>query len=183
MGELRCKGLMLKNRAALLGEQCDAETELHPRLSAELRDGLAYGRIVSGGWYPIAWLRELHRAGTEATGRGEDLAWELGSEGARRNFKTVHRVFLSVLSPSAILKRAPRVFGAYFDGGRYEVTRADSNAATIEISECPGFDIHTWQAIAGTAHAGLEMCGAKDVQTAVQPAPGLARGTLSATWR
>ena len=74
MGELRCKGLMLKNRAALLGEQCDAETELHPRLSAELRDGLAYGRIVSGGWYPIAWLRELHRAGTEATGRGEDLA-------------------------------------------------------------------------------------------------------------
>ena len=30
-------------------------------LSEELRNGFVYGAIVPGGWYPIAWYKELFR--------------------------------------------------------------------------------------------------------------------------
>lgn len=182
MTELRCKGLMLRNRLALLEERCDVAGELHPRLSRALREALGYGRVVAGGWYPIAWLREIHAAAAEVIDE-RDLAWNLGAEGARRNFTTVHRAFMTVLSPGAVLKRAPRVFGSYFDGGRYDVERSDDGEAAIAISECHGFDRATWDAIAGTAHAVLEMCRCRDVRTDVTVERGLSRGRLHATWR
>ncbi len=183
MQELRCKGLMLKNRLALLAERYDPETQLYPLLGDELRRGLQYGTVVSGGWYPIAWLRELHQAAHEVSGRGNELAWELGNTGARRNFRSVHRAFMTVMSPGGVLKRAPRVFGAYFDGGRYEVREMTTQSAIIEISGCHGFDEATWHAIAGTAHAILEMCRAREPRASVDFEADRASGVLDVRWQ
>lgn len=183
MGELRCKGIMLRNRVEILDEEYGVADALRAGLSTELRDALSYGRIVRGGWYPMAWLREIHEVGSRVTGKGGALARELAAHGAARNFTSVHKAFLTIVSPRAVLKRAPRIFGAYFDGGRFELGSSEPGEARIAISECHGFDRHVWEAMAGTAEAVLTMGGAKDVHSDYTLGPTPASGELKAAWR
>ncbi len=174
---------MLRNRVEILDEEYGVAEPLRAGLSAELRDALDYGQIVRGGWYPMAWLREIHEVGARVTRRGGALARELAAHGAARNFTTVHKAFLTIVSPRAVLKRAPRIFGAYFDGGRFELAHSGPGEATIAIAECQGFDRHVWEAMAGTAEAVLTMGGAKDVRSDFTLGPTPASGELQATWR
>lgn len=44
---------MLRNRVEILDDEYGVAEPLRAGLSAELRDALAYGRIVRGGWYPM----------------------------------------------------------------------------------------------------------------------------------
>ncbi len=68
--ESEIKGQSLRNypitlRAIRGDDVADRMLEL---LSPELRSGLEMGTILAGGWYPVAFKRELHQAGAKVTG-------------------------------------------------------------------------------------------------------------------
>src|SRR4051812_34914624 len=116
--ESEMKGLSLRNYplalAALRGEAVVAK--MMACLKPELRKALQLGTILPSGWYPVAWKRELHAAGFEATGEAH-LAWRMGAEMTKRDLTGIYRVFLRVLSPRFVLSCGSRIFSTYFRFG------------------------------------------------------------------
>lgn len=186
MGELQCKGIMLRNRVAMIEELFGPPRmeAIAARLQTALADGLRYGTVLSGGWYPLAWLRDLHDAARDELGRGPELARELGYRGAMKNLRTVHRIFLSIMSPAGVLERSQRLFNAYFDGGVFEVASSTPRSALARLHECWGFDRNVFEAVAGTSQAALELCRASDIAVELELDPrDSSAATIRATWR
>ena len=181
--DIRVRGVMLLNKLDLLEELYGLTgAEVGPLLSPDLREASRRQALSPVDWYPIAWLNEVHGAAAELTGEGDRVARRLGAEGARRNFKTIHRAFLSVLSPLAVVARAPRILTTYFHGGRFVVDDSRAKGATVEFRDCFGFDRYTWEAVAGTAEALLELCQAKDIAVDFDFGDDASAGTLLVSW-
>ncbi|MCC6872877.1 MAG: hypothetical protein IT378_01110 [Sandaracinaceae bacterium] len=186
MGEVQCKGIMLRNRVAMIEELFGGPKlqAVEARLKSELAEGLRYGTVLSGGWYPLAWLRDLHDAACAELGRGPELARELGYRGAMKNLRTVHRIFLSIMSPAGVLERSQRLFNAYFDGGVFEVASSTPRSAVARLRECWGFDPNVFEAVAGTSQAALELCRASDIRVELELDPrDSSAATIHAAWR
>ena len=83
------------------------------QLTGELRDAVVFGRIVVGGWYPIAWYRALHEASQRALGEPQQLAWAIGHQAVKDDLRGIYRVFTRLLSPEWLFSNAPRVFNRY----------------------------------------------------------------------
>ena len=95
------------------------------RVPSEVREALETpGKIVSGGWYPIRWLTELHKAAALTTGKGLALSRAIGREATAADYRGIYRFFVVVLSPQGILSRAPRAFSLTWDEGQAKVVEA-----------------------------------------------------------
>lgn len=186
-GELRCKGVMLRNRVDLVGslrgEQALAKTfDLLPR---EIADALRYKSVTATAWYPIAWLREVHAAAAQATSSGPELARTLGREGAKKNFTTIHRTLLPLLSPTSIVERSPRVLRTYFDGGEIRILESSAASVTSRWSGCRGFDRNIWESMLGGCEAALSIARAKDVRVRLVKGggDGASEAEITAFWQ
>jgi hypothetical protein len=184
--EVRCKGVMLRNRLELVGA-LHGESALErtlEQLPAELASALRYRSIVATGWYPVAWLRELHDAAASATGLGPELARQLGYEGAIKNFTTIHRLLLSASSPSAVISRSPRVLRTYFDGGAIELLESTPGMNVSRWVDCFGFDRNIWESMLGGCEAALALSRAKDVRIRFRSGGGASsEAEVIAFWR
>ena len=185
-GERRCKGVMLRNRLELIG-QLHGGAALQATLDnlpEEVGSALRYRSIVATGWYPIAWLRELHAAAVTATRLGPELARQLGHEGAVKNFTTIHRLLLSASSPAAVIARAPRVLRTYFDGGEIELLESTDGMNASRWTKCDGFDRNIWESMLGGCEAALSLSGAKDVRVRLRSGGGASsEAEVVAFWR
>lgn len=59
-------------------------------MTEELRNGFVYGAIVSGGWYPIDWYKQLFRAIRESSGEGKELVHEIGRQCTRDDMAGIY---------------------------------------------------------------------------------------------
>jgi hypothetical protein len=136
-------------------------------------------------WYPLADFRELHAAVQRVTGRGPELARELGYDASLSNFRGVYRVLLGVLSADFLINRSPGIFRRFYDTGTVEIVHPGRHQVEARFSGCTGFDRNIWEALSGGCIALLEACGAKDVQL-TSAAGGRDRDdhlTARASWR
>src|SRR6266536_5171711 len=69
----------------LRGEEAWAKA--HALMPEEVREAYRTGAILSGGWYPLSWYREMFRAYAAATNEGPELSRTLGYRSARIDFK------------------------------------------------------------------------------------------------
>jgi len=135
------------------------------RVPDEVRDALeATGKIVSGGWYPIRWLTELHKAAALATGKGLALSRAIGREATAADYRGIYRFFAVILSPQGILSRAPRAFSLTWDEGEAKVLETAPKFIRVEFAGCRGFNPWLWENLIGASTALLELGGAKRVQ-------------------
>jgi hypothetical protein len=121
-------------------------------------------RLLPTGWYPIDWLRELHASAQRVTGKGAELSWQIGAASMRADFTGVYRIFLLVLSPEALVSKSARVFSTYYTRGKMEILESRPKLVQVAFSDCVGFDANLWADVMGSAQAGLELCGAKQVE-------------------
>jgi len=142
----------------------DAVNRTIGRLPEGLREAIRYRRIASSEWYPLAWYRALHSAAQEATGMGRDLARHIGKENTRADFSGVYRVFLLVLSPQALIARAPGVYAQYFTKGSIAAPELRAGSALLLWRGCEGFDQNVWDDMIGSVEALTELTGGKNVQ-------------------
>jgi hypothetical protein len=154
-------------------------------LPPELARLMRTGGFVTAGWYPLATLRELYRTAQRATGRGVELARDIGRESTADDFRGIYRVLTFVLSPSFVLKRSPAVFSRYFDTGRMEMIEARDGHARARFEGCAGFDHNMWVGLVGGCAAVLEACGGKEVVITIVDGGGEADEhlTITATWK
>lgn len=167
--ESEIKGLSLRNfpitLADIRGEEVAAR--MLDSLPDELSRGLKEGTIVRGGWYPVAWKRELHRAACRVTGE-PGLARTMGHEMTERDLKGIYRAFVRVVSPRFVLSLGAKIFGTYFRPGSFEVVERRRGFTRVEFRKCYGFDENIWRDVAGGCEATLEIAGAKSVRFHVE---------------
>jgi hypothetical protein len=153
---------ILKSLEALYGAETYRETVA--ALGGELGERVRMGALLSGGWYPLAWYRELHATAQMVTGRRADLARELSRAATLADFRGVYRLLTFVLSPRAILRKAPSVWNRYYDRGKVEIGEAGDTFTVVRVSDCEGFDLSLWEDVTGGCLGVTEACGGKDVR-------------------
>jgi hypothetical protein len=162
----RVKGVSFKSNPESLrrvgGER--ALDQMHAALPDELRDAVRYGRIVAGGWYPLAWLQACQEATQTALAEGPEVHRRLSRVNTREHFRTgVYRFVAVVLAPQSLLELAPRIFNYYYDRGRLEVLEARPGGGKIRFSGCVGFNRSNWQSVLGGCEGVLEAAGARNL--------------------
>jgi hypothetical protein len=145
----------------------DAVNRMMGLLPPELRDAIGHRRLVSKDWYPLAWYRVMHAAAQEATGRGRELAKLIGRETTRADFSGVNRVFVLVMSPQALIAKAPRVFEQYYTRGSVTTPVRRAGYTLLEWRGCEGFDHNMWDDMLGSVEALLELAGGRNAHVEV----------------
>jgi len=145
----------------------DAVNRMMALLPPELRDAIGHRKLVSKEWYPLSWYRAMHAAAQEVTGRGRELARLVGRETTRADFSGVNRVFVLVMSPQALIAKAPRVYEQYYTRGTVAAPVCRAGYALLQWRGCAGFDQNMWDDILGSVEALLELAGGRDVHVEV----------------
>lgn len=159
--ENRIRGLGLQE--VLRYAEADAGLDLYDLLAERepaMLEALRHGAITGGGWYPVAWLRQVYAVLMDATGRGPELAREIGYRGIYRDLSTgPFRVIGKLTSPEALFKRAPWVFSRYFEHGCMRVEVRGPGEVEVEFEACHGFDAVIWQDLIGGCEGALAAIG------------------------
>lgn len=145
----------------------DAVNRMMGLLPPELRDAIGHRKLETKEWYPLSWYRVMHSAAQEATGRGRELARLIGRETTRADFSGVNRVFVVVMSPQALIAKAPRVFEQYYTRGTIKTPVCRAGLALLEWRGCVGFDRNMWDDMLGSVEALLELSGGREVRVEV----------------
>ncbi|WP_437666343.1 hypothetical protein [Sorangium sp. So ce1182] len=132
-----------------------------------LRDGLRYGSIVSTGWYPIAWYKDLFQAIRRTSGEGKDLIHQIGRQCTRDDMSGIYKVIAALISPTALFSLGQRVFANYYSVGRVQVLQSRRGFTRARWSGCSGFDENMWTEVIGSCEQLLEIGGASHVRQRV----------------
>jgi hypothetical protein len=180
--ESEIKGQSLRNypitlRAIRGDEVADRVLEL---LSPELRSALELGTILAGGWYPVAYKRELHQAGAKVTAE-PGFARIMGYEMTQRDLSGLYRTFVRIATPRYVLSIASRIFSTYFRPGKMRVVEIRSGFVKVELTKCSGFDTNVWRDVLGGCEATLAVAGAKTCRIRILSGGGDGDDSASAT--
>ncbi|HTN84589.1 MAG TPA: hypothetical protein VL242_12910 [Sorangium sp.] len=129
-----------------------------------LRHGLRYGSIVSTGWYPIAWYKDLFQAIRRTSGEGKDLIHQIGRQCTRDDMSGIYKVIAALISPSALFSLGQRVFANYYSVGRVQVLQSRRGFTRARWIGCSGFDENMWTEVIGSCEQLLEIGGASHVR-------------------
>ena len=159
------KGLQFRSFLRALGkirgERAVEETLAALRL--ELGDALRLGTLVTVGWYPLEWYRELHAAAQKATHEGVELARAVSRAGIQDDFRGVYRLITFALSPQAIIRWAPKIVSLYFDTGSCVIDIAEPGLARGRFVGFAGFDRSLWEDLIGGITGVMELAGGKQL--------------------
>ncbi|WP_437692126.1 hypothetical protein [Sorangium sp. So ce176] len=136
-------------------------------MSEPLRHGIRYGSIVSTGWYPIAWYKDLLQAIRRTSGEGKDLIHQIGRQCTRDDMSGIYKVIAALISPSTLFSLAQRVFANYYSVGRVQVIESRRGFTRARWSGCHGFDENMWTEVIGSCGQLLEIGGARHVRQRV----------------
>jgi hypothetical protein len=154
-------------------------------LPDEFRNAVRYGELVAGGWYPIAWYREMYESIGRVVGRSPEVPRELSRIAVKQDLNAVYRFVLSFVSPDLMLANWQRVWSLYCDGGRLVVQQPSNREMHLEFTGCFGHDRIIWQDVTGGIEAILEVCKGKDPKvklvTCGPPSEGTA--TVHCAWK
>lgn len=152
-------------------------------LPADVRDALETGALVTGGWYPVAWYRELHIAMQKACNAGPELGRKLGRDSLIEDFNSVFKLVFKLLSPETLFAQAPRLVAMYWQGGTAEHLQVVPGRGSVRLRGWEGFDHNIWQDIIGGCEGLLLVRGAKTVASHIISGGGDNDSHLEAEFR
>ena len=166
MAENRCKGTNFLDFLRILRQEGGEarEAECLTRLPEDSRRAIRYGAIVRGGWYPIAWYRELH-ATAQAIGMGASFPRTVGRVSTLEDLSGgIYSSFLRIVSPAFLLGGAARLFNRYYEVGSMKVDVSRPGYVRVACGGCAGFDRNIWQDVLGGCEGALQAARARDVR-------------------
>ncbi|WP_437900409.1 hypothetical protein [Sorangium sp. So ce124] len=129
-----------------------------------LRDGIRYGSLVSTGWYPIAWYKDLFQAIRRASGEGKELIHQIGRQCTHDDMSGIYKVIAGLISPSTLFSLGQRVFSNYYSAGHVRVLESRRGFTRALWIRCQGFDENMWTEVIGSCEQLLVIGGANHVR-------------------
>lgn len=165
----KVKGVAFRSVYASLGKLRGkaAQQAMLRAVGEELRNGFAYGAIVPGGWYPIAWYKELMRAIRSSTGESRALVHEIGRQCTRDDMSGIYSMLAKLVSPQSLFSLSQRVFSNYYSVGKVEVRESRKGYCHARWTLCHEFDENMWTEILGSSVQLLEIGGAENVRARI----------------
>jgi hypothetical protein len=161
-----------------------ARDRIERETPGDFGNALRFGGIVIGGWYPIAWYRELWKSLNGCLGVDEAAAYRIGHRAAGLSVNVAYRALSRMSSPATLLAMSARAFGYYFESGSLIVKQPEPKRLTAEWRDCHGFDNFIWSEVSGGAVYFIEATGATNITFNVLAGGGNASTMLAtATWR
>lgn len=172
MSTAKVKGLAFRTAVQVFGQLKGADRleQVFALLPVTLRDDLKFGRLVAGGWYPIADYRSLLGAMAQVDGPG--VIKEVGAAAIHVDLKLVHKVVLRMLNPSTMMSLAPSLFTKYYNTGSLKTEKPSRNNARARYEGCEGFDRNMWQETLGSTHEVLTLTGVKHIRVRITSGGG-----------
>lgn len=166
MAEVQIKGQGLRQNLEILREEYGEEivAKITERLSEDFRRALRAGTVLASGWYPVAWLNELHRASVSVLPHIPNLPELVGTRSVERDMQGVYGFLARFLAPEFCVRQAPRSIGTYLRGVRIEPHILAPGHAEIHFSNCAEFNRYLWRDIAASSALVLSKTGAKNVR-------------------
>lgn len=176
--DVKIKGMVLSGTIAFVKEKFGEEmfNKVVDKLSEDTRK-LVTGHVIAGATYNILPLLELQRRICEIIGDNDPLfARKIGAFAAERSFRGLFKYLLKLASVPFALKRAPFIYNTFYNMGKMEVIKVDSEKkeSILKIIELPFKDMLWEQRIAGWIEKAGELLGA--VNPYVKISKSFARG-------
>ena len=168
MGEPKVKGVAFRTVELCFRELFGDEAHGRARIlmPEALANAYAYGSLMAASWYPVEWYRDAFAAFRRATGKGPELAREVGRLAARHDMRGVHKQILAkLISPQVLLGMSQRVFNTYYDTGTIQSEESRRGYARVRCGGCSGWDENMWSELVGSCESLLEIAGAKHVRS------------------
>lgn len=165
----RVKGVAFRSVFTSLGKLRGegAQKAVLATATEDLKNGFVYGAIVSGGWYPVEWYKDLFRGIRSSTGEGKELVHEIGRQCTRDDMSGIYAMIAKLISPQSLFSLSQRVFSNYYSSGSVEVVESRKGYTHARWKECRGFDENMWTEILGSCVQLLEIGGAANVRARI----------------
>lgn len=165
----KVKGVAFRSVFASLGKLrgAGAQQAALQQFGQDLQSGFAYGGIVPGGWYPIAWYKELLRIVRSSSGEGRPFVYEVGRQCTRDDMSGIYSMLAKLITPQSLLSLSQRVFSSYYSVGKVQLAESRTGFCQASWRECRDFDENMWTEITGSCAQLLEIGGARNVRTHV----------------
>jgi hypothetical protein len=165
----KVKGVAFRSVYASLGKLRgqSAQQAALAAFGQDLQNGLGYGAIVAGGWYPITWYKELFQAIRKSTAEGKELVHEIGRQCTRDDMTGIYSMLARLISPHSLFSLSQRVFSSYYSVGKVEVVESRKGYSHARWSSCHQFDENMWTEILGSSVQLLEIGGAQNVRARI----------------
>jgi hypothetical protein len=181
----RVKGLAFRGILRSLERLHGAErlADLKKVLPPELGRLIEYQAVVTGNWYPLSHYATLLHGIEKVLGRDNCIA-ELSRESTLEDFRGIYKILTFVLSPETLIKRAPGLWGRYYDTGTLSVPEARAGFCRASYQGCIGFDRTLWQDVFAGGIGLLEACGAENITLKAESGggDGDAFANITARW-
>ena len=128
----------------------------------EVRASLTDGRLVSGGWYPVGWYREVHAALRVVMPSEPNISSRLGRKTTELDLQGPLRWCLQLAGPELLARFADKIHSSYFRGGKTTVVR-EKGQLTLRMSEMHGMNKHMWDDLVAGCAVLFEAAAGHDV--------------------
>ncbi len=187
---VECKGINITSFFTTV-ERLFPEVDLGglvEQMSPAVRAEFNPRKVLVGGWYPVAWYRELHGALQATVGSGPELSFRMGYENTRADFtgNGVYRFVARSLGPSTVLTLGARIFNFYWRPAKMKIVPIGQgkNHGRGRWTGCLGFDRNVWLDLFGSVYAVLELSGGQDIELApLDASEDLSTMLMEARWK
>jgi hypothetical protein len=156
------------------------EEDLICRLPAELGYNLKHGGVVSAGWYPVAFYRELYSALFEVLPNEPELPQTMGLLTAQKDLSGIYRFVLKLTSPEMVARHIDRIMGTFMRGGETSI-RVGQGEFDGYFCGWHGFNRAIWTEISVGGRVVLEATGARRMTTSITE-HGAGAATIGYRW-
>jgi hypothetical protein len=152
------------------------EQETLAGYSADFRSALQSRAIVSGGWYPVEWLRQTYAMLYRSLPKEPNLARRLGQELANRDLAGMYSFILKLTSPELIARHFDKILASYMRGGTVTV-EVHKNELIIDLVGWTGVTMPIWEGCLGGFEVVLKGAGVRGLISGIKEvAPGNLHG-------
>lgn len=145
----------------------DAMKQVVASLPEPIGPTLRDAELKTAGWYPLPWLRIVHRVAREVSGEDVTLSRKLGFAATQADARGIYNPLLSFVDPSQLFRHAERVLELYVEGPAVTVHFADRGHAEATFEAMNGADESIWMNILGATEGLISLAGGIDATAAV----------------
>ena len=163
--------------AELAPEQKEAVfRSLPPEFASRFRSPILATETV-----PLHMLNRFTEEAARAAGQPvEQFARRAGRAGAEDAIKGVYRFFAMVMTPSALIEKASKMWSGFYHRGTMEIAEQTDRSVTVRVTNFPA-ETAGCARIGGWAERAIEMTGAKNVRA--QHGSCMVKGGKSCDWK
>lgn len=173
-GSMHVKGSVILHRFNWFEERGgDAAERVLSAMAPEDADVLRRG-VFAGVWYPIELFLALSRTIDRVLGRGDlSVLREIGAVSALVGLRGTYGVFVKPGHPELVFKRAPAVWGQFYDSGRVSFENEGPTTVRLILADVATPALEVCAAVHGWIEGMLQFTG---VEGTVREERCVARG-------